>query len=503
MVRVIGGKDHVRFGAVAAVDDFWIDRFEVTNRQFKAFVDAGGYRDRAYWREPFVDRAAVLTWDAALDRFRDRTGRPGPAPWSNGTYAVGEADLPVSGVSWYEAAAYARFAGKSLPTMYHWYRAANLGRFADILPVSNFNGTGPAPVGRYAGLGPFGTYDMAGNVKEWCWNASATGRLLLGGAWNEPRYMFAANDARSAFERAATSGIRLAKYDRPPLPEHMQPVQTSTDTHARPSRPPVSDEIFEVYRRQYLYDRRPLNAVVESTADTPFWRRVIVAFDAAYGGERVRAHLFLPRNVPPPYQAVVFFPGNDALRLRSSNDMALGSAELIVRSGRALLYPGYKGAYERHAPEPVGENGTRELHVAWSRDLGRSIDYLESRQDIDHNRLAFYGLSTGGDAGIILTAVETRLKASVLQSTGLWDEPTPEIDPRNYAPRVQVPTLMVNGRYDFAMPFETAQRPLFALLGVAPEHKRHVAVETGHAVPTDDLVSVILPWLDRYLGQAR
>ena len=71
-------------------------------------------------------------------------------------------------MSWYEATAYAAFAGRSLPTMHHWYKAAALGRFADILTVSNFDGHGPAAVGSHDGLGPFGTYDMAGNVKEWC-----------------------------------------------------------------------------------------------------------------------------------------------------------------------------------------------------------------------------------------------------------------------------------------------------------------------------------------------
>ena len=78
MVRVRGGRDPVRFGAVEAVDDFWIDRFEVTNRQFKAFVDRGGYARRDYWREPFTERGAAIPWDTAVARFVDRTGRPGP-----------------------------------------------------------------------------------------------------------------------------------------------------------------------------------------------------------------------------------------------------------------------------------------------------------------------------------------------------------------------------------------------------------------------------------------
>ena len=194
----------IRLGLARSVelDDFWIDRFEVTNRQFKEFVDQGGYRRRDYWREPFIDGGRSVSWEEAVERFRDATGQPGPATWKSGTYPDGQADFPVGGVSWYEAAAYAAFAGKSLPTIYHWYRAADLGRFADILTVSNFSGKGPAPVGSYDGLGPFGTYDMAGNVKEWCWTETNRGRFLLGGAWNEPRYMFADYDARGPFERA-------------------------------------------------------------------------------------------------------------------------------------------------------------------------------------------------------------------------------------------------------------------------------------------------------------
>ena len=142
-----------------------------------------------------------------IERFRDGTGRPGPATWRSGTYPDGQADFPVGGVSWYEATAYAVFVGKSLPTMSPLVRPAALERFAEILTVSNFSGRGPAAVGSHDGLGPFGTYDMAGNVKEWCSTETDGRRFLLGGAWNEPKYMFATDDAKGPFERAPVSAF--------------------------------------------------------------------------------------------------------------------------------------------------------------------------------------------------------------------------------------------------------------------------------------------------------
>ncbi len=102
-------------------------------------------------------------------------------------------------------------------------------------------------------------------------------------------------------------------------------------------------------------------------------------FDAAYGGERMRAHLFLPKNASPPYQTVVFFPAGDAFRLQDSRNMSLAWASFIIHSGRAFLYPVYKGTYERMGPDTNGVNAERDLMIAWSRDLGRAIDYLETR----------------------------------------------------------------------------------------------------------------------------
>jgi pimeloyl-ACP methyl ester carboxylesterase len=243
-----------------------------------------------------------------------------------------------------------------------------------------------------------------------------------------------------------------------------------------------------------------LNAVVEASEQTGIWLKHTVVFDAAYGGERMRAHLFLPTSGSPPYQTVVFFPAGDAFRLRSSRDLSLRFGDFIIRSGRAFLYPVYKGTFERATLEPMGSNYERELRIAWSRDLGRAIDYLETRSDIDRARLAYYGVSDGADAGVILTALEPRLRTSVLQGTGIGAPVAPEIDSLNYAPRVRIPTLMLNGRYDFGTPFAISQLPLFDLLGSPAEDKRHVVLESGHALVIEDVAREILPWLDRYLG---
>src|SRR5690348_8145099 len=120
MVRVRDGDVTVELSPLGRqpsvrIPDYWMDRYEVTNKQFKQFVDAGGYRKPEYWKQPFVENGVRLSWKEAMPRFHDKTGRPGPLNWELGEYPTGEPEYPVTGISWYEAAAYAEFAGKSLP----------------------------------------------------------------------------------------------------------------------------------------------------------------------------------------------------------------------------------------------------------------------------------------------------------------------------------------------------------------------------------------------------
>ena len=516
MVRIPGGNVTLELTGLehkpsVQIPDYWMDRYEVSDKQFKQFIDAGGYRKPAYWKGQFVENSRALSLEEAMAKFHDKTGRPGPSTWELGDYPEGQAEYPVTGVSWYEAAAYAEYAGRSLPTVYHWSNAAGISDADRILPLSNFRGQGLSPVGSRHGMSPWGTYDMAGNCKEWCWNAVGSKRFILGGAWNEPPYMFSDVDAQSPFDRSPTYGFRCVEY----LTGTLLP-KAATDpilwTHNRDyvKETPVPDGSFSVYQSLYRYDRTLLNAVVESADDSdPHQRREKVTFNAAYGNERMVAYLFLPKQVAEPYQVVIYFPRSYAINLRSNQNLDLDLFfNFILKSGRAVIYPIYKGTYERgdglKSDLPDATLSYRDHVIDWSKDLGRTIDYIETRRDLDHEKLAYYGLSWGAYLGNILPALEKRIKVVVLVGPGFYlYKKQPEVDEINFAPRVTAPTLMVNGRYDNGFPLEPSQNAMFRFLGTPEKDKRHAVFDSGHIPPHDQMIKEILDWLDRYMGPVR
>jgi len=511
MVRVPAAKAELEIPGLehlpaVQLGDYLIDRTEVTNRQFKAFVDAGGYRNRDLWREPLVQGGRPLRWEEAIARFHDRTGRPGPASWELGDYPEGQGEFPVTGVSWYEAAAYAAFVGKELPTVYEWSQAAGLWATSQMVPLSNFRGNGLVAVGTLGGVGPFGTVDMAGNAKEWCWNEVDGKRYILGGAWSEPSYMFNDADAQDPLSRGSTHGFRLVKRldsKTPAAAAAPIPLPRRDYSHEKPARP----EVVQAFKGLYAYDRTPLDARVEETEETSDrWTREKVSFSAAYGGERLAAYLLTPKGRPPPYQLVVLFPGSNAIHERSSKILpGMRLLSPILRSGRAVLYPVYKSTFERgdalNTDYPAPTAFYRDHVIMWAKDLGRSLDWAETRKDLDTRRFAYYGVSWGAMLGPLMLALEERIRTGILVGGGLGlQECLPEADPFHFASQVRQPVLMVNGRYDFFFPVEATQDPMFKLLGTTPKDKRHVVLEAGHVPPNDVLTKEVLDWLDRYLG---
>jgi formylglycine-generating enzyme required for sulfatase activity len=198
------------------LDGYWIGQTEVTSAQYRSFIEAGGYTNRKYWSEE--------GW-----RWKETNQALEPQYWNEEPWS--RADYPVVGVSWYEAAAFAAWAGARLPTEAEWEKAAR-GIDASTWPWgeewdggrANFCDTNceydwkdgaaddgyryTSPVGNYgSGASLYGALDLAGNVWEWVadWYreeyspegvvsrnptgvGSGTHRVLRGGSWNFAPY---------------------------------------------------------------------------------------------------------------------------------------------------------------------------------------------------------------------------------------------------------------------------------------------------------------------------
>src|SRR5262249_49046455 len=210
--------------ATVMLDDYFIDKYEVSNREYKEFINAGGYSRRQLWKYPFVKDGRQLSWDDAMREFHDRTALPGPRSWSNQNFPEGKAEHPVTDITWYEAAAYAAYRGRQLPTVFQWEKAARNGAkthfnglvmpWGRIDPAStverraNFKGRGTAAVDSFEfGTSSYGCYNMAGNVAEWCANEQPGGFTIAGGSWEDPAYLFGYFGSFPAFYSSAALGF--------------------------------------------------------------------------------------------------------------------------------------------------------------------------------------------------------------------------------------------------------------------------------------------------------
>jgi len=521
MVYVDGYCDEVK-NSFEVENGFLMDKYEVTNKQFKDFVDNGGYRNRNFWKNTFIKSGKTLTWEEGIAELTDKTGRPGPSTWEAGDYPEGRDNYPVSGVSWYEASAYAEFSGKQLPTADHWDSGA--GFFwnsvyetigSKIYPLSNFNGKGPDPVGKNKGITSFGLYDMAGNIREWCWNETESGRIFSGGGYSDATYLFTSWSQLPPMDRSPETGFRCVRYfEEEKIPQTAyRKIELGSILDFSNSNP-VSDEVFKTYRYQFLYDKTDLKAIIEEKDTIPEkWINEKISFNAAYEDERMIIYLYLPIKGTPPYQTLIFYPGSYAVLEKEikKGNIQMWFFDYVLKSGRAVVFPVYKGTYERNGGMTVAMHNRSQTHqyterlIKWTKDFSRTIDYLKTRSDIDSEKLGFYGHSWGGMLGGIIPAVEERIKVNILLVGGYepWGKALPEADGINYVSRVKIPTLMLNGRYDSRFPLETNLMPFFNSLGTPEKDKRLCIYETDHYVSKSDMIREVLGWCDKYLGPVK
>ncbi|MCA8936063.1 MAG: protein kinase [Planctomycetes bacterium] len=176
-------------------DFIFIDKYLVTNEQYKKFIDAGGYTDPAYWAEDALPYISLLV---------DSTGDAGPASWAEGSFDESLAKYPVTGLSFYEAQAYARWAGKRLPTADEWEVAAGAPR------PDNPSDTGDYPFGPREN-GPVGGVAAPREVGTTEWDRSVIGVRDLGSNVSE---WTGDHNERVATVKGAEPGLRAELFYR-------------------------------------------------------------------------------------------------------------------------------------------------------------------------------------------------------------------------------------------------------------------------------------------------
>ena len=500
--------------------DFFIDRYEVTNREYKEFVSAGGYLKREFWRHPLAKDGRALSWEVAIGEFTDQTGLPGPRSWKNQDFPEGKAEHPVTDITWYEAAAYAAFRGKELPTVFQWEKAARDG-FASFAGVvmpwglfteaiegrANFDGRGTLPAESLEfGMSPYGCYHMAGNVAEWCRNealAAAAGFATAGGAWDDPPYLFGRYGAYPGFYTSGKLGFRcVVKAGGGITDEGAVALRAEAEV---PTFTPAPEANFRAWQEHYRYAQPPLDAQLVEVAETADWRREKVTYVGAEG-ERAIAYLYLPKHYPPPWQVIQFIPADGVFnRFQGLTEAAEGSLAPFIKSGRAGLAVVLKGFREREWPAnfspPARESVEyRDLVLQWMSDERRGLDYALTRGDLDAARVAYIAFSSGSSLRLGLPAVEPRYRAVIWTGAVLRrrnDGLSPEINPANLIPHVRAPKLLLHGRYDETAPLKPEGEPLHRLLR-GP--KRILLYDGGHIPAPEFYVPAINGWLDETLG---
>ncbi|MGI9628671.1 MAG: protein kinase domain-containing protein [Longimicrobiales bacterium] len=515
MVAVAGGPygtiPVLGFGPVQprVIPEYLIDRTEVTNAAYREFVAAGAYLDSSLWEEPFTREGTRLSFETAMAQFLDSTGRPGPASWILGEPPEGQETYPVAGLSWFEASAYCRWRGKSLPTLYHWARAALPSSdpwipFNPLLArASNFD-EALVPVGSLGALGVAGAEDLAGNVREWASTVSGDGRYLLGGAWSDPIYFLHDAYAAPPWQREVEDGVRCAEYTEGVPPEHLRTARAlPPQDFSRGAT--MSDELFASQNSFMSYDNeQPLGVVVDSVVEhdwgaTEQW----VSVDGAYG-QRLPIRLHFPTELPPPYEPIIFFGGGNVIRSGEMEDPQ-PPLDYLIRSGRVLVEPAYDGTFMRNDGRTIqrmGGPGSTELFAHWVQDLGRTIDFLEEHADFDHTEVVYLGLSLGASMVPTLIPFEPRFKAVILFSGGYGRRETqPSLDHRmSLAGRMQIPILMMGGENDFHLP-PAWQQAMFDSFGTPPEDKRIRIFESGHwPLPMNEVIRETVDFLERHVG---
>ena len=515
--KVILGSDPWMFLQGVNFEDIKLNSFsisnnEVSNKEYQKFVDSDGYENQRYWDFPLQVGDKIYDFNSSIKLFVDKYGKLGPSNWSYGKYPTGLGNHPVTGISWFEARAFARFSNLSLPNIYQWLYASGIPDNWSVVDLSvtrgsNYNSTQTREVdnknGSYNGLNNIG-----GNVKEWTLNPNGDNKdkySILGGSFKEAPYTFNNYYSKSPFDRSIGNGIRLSKnltknqskLDNDVIPEFQRDFDKIDD---------VSDEVFEVYKSQFEYNEPLVAKTINLDNFQEGYTAQKFEIETAYeSDEKLHGYIVFSNKFKGKYDPVIVYPNAGSIGNNTDSDFpGFSGLKHLVDEGYAIIHPIYYNTFSREKTiNTFWANESEDYKntiIKIGKDYKKSLDYIESRNDFNFDSMSYFGYSWGSTTSNYLLAIDDRIKSAVLCVGGLMIQKSKkEIEAHYYVRRIKTPILHIVGKEDGIFGYEENYKPWKKLIGTSSEKLKTIELENvGHGLPWDTIIKHQSDWIKRH-----
>ena len=499
------------------LNPFSISKNEVTNKEYQKFMDSGGYDNPSYWDFPFEIDGVIYDFNSSIQKFTDKYGKKGPSNWSYGKFPSGLDNHPVTGISWFEARAYAKYSNLSLPNVYQWLYSSGISDRENVFVInqsiseqSNYNSIQTRPVDN--SLGSYNELNnIGGNVKEWATNPYGNKKTkfsILGGSYLEPSYTFNNYYSQSPFDRSLGNGIRLlknltnevSKFDNEIIPEFQRDFSKLSD---------VSDDVFEIFKNQFDYNDKPLNSTTTNLDGYQDGYTVQkFEMETTYeSDEKLFGYIIYSNEFKNKYNPIIEFPNASSIGNNDDSflpERLLNNFKYLIDEGYAIIHPIYHNTYSREKTHntfwPDDSENYKNTIIKIGQDFRRSIDYIETRKDFNINNLSYFGGSWGSTTSNYLLAIDERVKSAFLLVGGLMMQKSKnEVEAHYYLRRIKTPILHIIGKLDGIFGYGESYLPWKDLVGTEPENLKTIEYDNfGHGIPKDTIIKYHQNWIEKY-----
>ncbi|MDA9356939.1 formylglycine-generating enzyme family protein, partial [Flavobacteriaceae bacterium] len=310
------------------------------------FVDANGYYKKEFWPRELMYEGKKINFNQVKTSFVDKTNFPSPKDWVQGTYENGKDLFPVSGISWFEASAYAKFRNMSLPSVAEWFYAFDRNRPERALKNANINSYNYSKSRIESNSVNYnGIFDMAGNVREWVSNniKDDHSKGILGGSFADDTYVPFDFYSQNAWNRSSYNGIRLVKKIEPDNSGEIFYKREKLRNFYENYR--TTEKEWSLIKSLYMYDKNKIRFEYLNTSKVNGQEFYCTSSNVISSNMTMPIHHLQANPNVKSKKAIIYFPGSNALYRDKLNYPA--SITTMVNSGVDIIFPEYLSTYSR------------------------------------------------------------------------------------------------------------------------------------------------------------